>query len=384
METYIKRAIEADILRLSHKMPVIIITGPRQSGKTTLVKHLFKDFLYVNLEYPDIRDTAQKDPRQFLNQSETMIIDEVQRVPDLISYIQGFVDENSNKKYILTGSNNFALMNNVSQSLAGRASIFTLLPFSFYELENTEFAMQNLNEIIFNGWYPRVRINHNNPLDWYKEYIQTYLERDVRAMGAVHMIEQFYNFLRICALRVGGTINYAGISREVGASANTIRGWISILEASYIVYTLPPYHKNHKNRITKSSKLYFYDTGLLCSLLSITKKEDISQSHLFGQIFENFIIAEYIKNEAIANRQHSLYFYRDEYGNEVDIVKEIGEKLDIIEIKSNKTFSSIFVKGLNYFENQVLKSNSKNLIYGGDNTMVVDNVNIISWKKLKF
>lgn len=382
MKTYIPRLLENNIKISAKTMPVIVMTGPRQSGKTTLAKHLFPNFLYANLEFPDVRLFAEKDPRGFLEQSSTMIIDEIQRAPELFSYIQGIVDEDSNRKYILTGSNNFALMHTVSQSLAGRVGIFSVFPFSLAELRRAGKLSDSLSRTLFQGFYPRIIADGNDPVSWYQGYIQTYLERDVRDMSAIHMIERFYTFLRIIAMRAGGVVNYATIATEVGVAPNTIRGWITILEASYIIKLLQPYHTNTKKRLTKSPKLYFCDTGLLCSLIGILDEKDITHHPHAGFIFENFVIAEYFKDERIAGRDHGLYFYRDHDGNEVDLVSEQGRELNIYEIKLSKTFSSDFVRNLNFFDDNIKPVQRKSVIYGGDISQKIGGVSLISWKDL--
>lgn len=382
MKTYIPRLLENSIKISAKTTPIIVMVGPRQSGKTTLAKHLFPNFQYVNLEFPDVRLFAEKDPRGFLHQSNTMVIDEIQRVPELFSYIQGFVDEDPSRKYVLTGSNNFSLMRTVSQSLAGRVEIFSVFPFSILELRQDGKALGSLSHTLFRGFYPRIIADGNDPVSWYQGYIQTYLERDVRDMSAIHMIERFYSFLRIIAMRAGGIVNYATIATEVGVASNTIRGWISILEASYIITLLRPYHANTKKRLTKSPKLYFCDTGLLCSLLGILNERDISNHPLSGFIFENFVIAEYLKSQNIAGREHGLYFYRDHTGNEVDLVFEKGTELHLYEIKFGKTFSSDFVRGLDFFDSEITSVKTKNIIYGGDISQKIEKISLVSWKDI--
>ena len=363
-------------------MPVIVMTGPRQSGKTTLAKQLFADFLYVNLEFPDVRLLAEKDPRSFLNQSKKMIIDEVQRVPELFSYIQGLIDEDVSRKYILTGSNNFALMHTVSQSLAGRVALFQVPPFSIAELRSANKLPDTLFETLFQGCYPRVVAGGNNPVEWYQGYIQTYLERDVRDMASIHMIERFYAFLRILAARAGSIVNFSALAVEVGVASNTIRAWLGILEASYIVYLLQPYHTNTKKRLTKSPKLYFCDTGLLCSLLAIQSEAEIQSHRLAGLIFENFVVIEHLKRDSLAGRNHSLYFYRDHNGNEVDLVSEEGEDISACEIKLNRTFSLDFIKGMDFLDKEIKKVKSKTVVYGGASSRKIDDTDLISWKDL--
>ena len=284
-----------------------------------------------------------------------MVIDEIQRVPELFSYIQGLVDEDTSRKYVLTGSNNFARMHTVSQSLAGRVGIFHIPPFSLPELRSVSKLSSSLFETMFNGFYPRVIAGCSDPVEWYRAYIQTYLERDIRDIASVHMLDRFYIFLRIIATRSGSILNYTTIASEVGVVANTIRGWVSILEASYIIYILQPYSTNTKKRMTKSPKIYFYDTGLLCSLLSISNAEEIKNHPLAGYIFENFVTLEYVKNEKLNGHDHNLCFFRDAVGNEVDLVKEDGLNVILNEIKLHKTFSKEYVKGINFFNENIKK-----------------------------
>lgn len=311
-----------------------------------------------------------------------MIIDEIQRIPELFSYIQGLVDEDSKRKYILTGSNNFSLMHTVSQSLAGRVGIFSVFPFSLTELRQVGKVPDTLSHTIFQGFYPRVVADGNNPIAWYQGYIQTYLERDVRDMSAIHMIERFYAFLRIIAMRTGSIINYTSIANEVGVAANTIRGWVSILEASYIITLLQPYHINTKKRLIKSPKLYFCDTGLLCSLLGILDSKDVKTHSLEGFIFENFVVSEYLKNEKNSGINHSLYFYRDHAGNEVDLISEKSEELNAYEIKLSKVFSPDFLKCIKFFDSEIKSLNTKSVIYGGDISQNIENAKLISWKDI--
>lgn len=358
------------------------MTGPRQSGKTTLAKHVFPEYLYANLEFPDVRIFAEQDPRGFLSQSNSMIIDEIQRLPDLFSYIQGLVDEDPSRKYVLTGSNNFALLHTVSQSLAGRAALFAVLPFSMGELRQAGLLSPDLPTAIFNGWYPRVIVEHNDPWQWYQGYIQTYLERDVRDVSSIHMIEQFYTFLRVLASRAGSILNYAEIGKEVGVASNTIRGWLSILEASYIVYALPPYHANVKKRLVKSPKIYFYDVGLLCCLLGIVQKEQVLQHPKIGALFENFVISEYMKERALRGRTHALTFYRDHAGVEVDLVSEEGGNLQVFEIKLHKTFSSDFLRGMKTFRDEIAPSASLSLVYGGEVSQQLSDGRLVAWKDI--
>lgn len=380
---FINRDIGLKIKRLSNT-PVITMTGARQTGKTTLARDLFPDYLYTNLEFPDVRSMAKNDPRGFLQQSDKMIIDEIQWVPELFSYIQGFVDEDKNKRFVLTGSNNFNLLHKISQSLAGRVSLFFIPSLSLHEIKASGNLSENLYQNIYNGGYPRIINGQELPEDWYRSYVQTYLEKDIRDTASIHMIDRFFLFLQVLATRVGSIINYTNIANEVQVSSGTVRDWVSILEASFIIFKVNPYNKNIKKRLVKSPKIYFNDTGLLCSLLNIKNSNDI-KGHIFsGFIFENYIINEYLKKESLENNLHSLYFYRDHNGSEVDLIIEQGlDKIELYEIKLHKTFSREFTKGLDFLSTELGIENIKNIIYGGDENQKVKDVNLISWKNIQ-
>lgn len=380
---FINRDISLKIKSLSNT-PVITITGARQTGKTTLAKELFPDYLYVNLEFPDVRAVAKNDPRGFLLQSDKMIIDEIQWVPELFSYIQGFVDEDKNKRFVLTGSNNFNLLHKISQSLAGRVALFFIPTLSMHEIKSSDNLSINLYQNIYSGGYPRIINGLEKPEDWYKSYIQTYLEKDIRDTASIHMIDRFFIFLQILATRVGSIVNYTSIANEVQVSSGTIRDWVSVLEASFIIFKINPYSKNIKKRLVKSPKIYFNDTGLLCSLLNIKNPDDI-KTHIFsGFIFENYIINEYFKKESILNNLHNLFFYRDHNGNEVDlIIERDAEKLELYEIKLHRTLSREFTKGLEFLSNELKINNVKNIVYGGETDQKMGDVNILSWKNIQ-
>jgi predicted AAA+ superfamily ATPase len=333
---------------------ILSLTGPRQSGKTTLLQKEFPEFSYQNLENPDIRSFALHDPRAFLKQSPRMIIDEVQNVPELLSYIQGLTDEDRKKKIILSGSQNLLLSKQVSQSLAGRVALFTLLPFSYQEILGTGKSLQNLQAIMLQGFYPRM-YDRKTPLRWYMDYVQTYLERDVRQLQNIQNIELFHRFLCLCAGRVGQLINYESLSNDVGVSANTIKGWISVLQASYICFTLPAYSNNLRKRIIKSPKLYFYDVGLVCSLLRLTTIDQLEQHPQIGAIFENFIVAEHVKQSLYKGINLPFYFYRDRQGYEIDLLYEKKKVLQCIEIKYASTLSFDKIEDIRKATNKIGK-----------------------------
>lgn len=379
----IERKAESKLREMAKKFPVITITGPRQSGKTTLCRSLFADYRYVSLENPDIRSYAQNDPRGFLEEyNKHVIIDEAQHVPQLFSYIQGLVDESKLPgQFILTGSQNFLLLEKISQSLAGRAYIFHLLPLSYGEISNTN--NPNLSEMIWKGGYPAIYDRQLSPSDFFPSYIQTYIERDVRSVINIKDLNLFNTFLKVCAGRAGQLFKASSIANEIGVDYKTVQSWLSILEMGFIVFRLNPWYVNFNKRIVKTPKLYFYDTGLLCHLLGINKAKDFNLHFAKGALFENFVIVEYIKESRNKGDNTSPYFWRDNTGNEIDLLEEIGQELKIIEIKSGKTIRDDFFKGLNYFDK--IQSNytiSKYLVYGGNAQRKQFGTQVLPWNNL--
>jgi predicted AAA+ superfamily ATPase len=374
------RKIKKQIIAMAKKMPVIAITGPRQSGKTTLAKMCFPDYKYVNLESPDILAEAKYDPRSFLlNKKNGIIIDEVQRFPELFSYIQTLSDESGKAgEYILTGSQNFLLFEKISQSLAGRVFITNLLPFSFEELATEIKDKNDYTKYIFNGFYPRLYNSAIKPSLFYPSYIQTYAERDLRQIANISDLFLFQKFLRIAAGRIGQLINFSNIANELDIDLKTVKSWFNILETSFIVFFLQPHHKNFNKRIVKTPKLYFYDTGLACNLLGIKKQDEVETHWAKGALFENMIITDIIKNFYNRATQAPVYFWRDNIGNEVDCIIDEQATLKCIEIKSSRTFSPDFFKGLNYYHN-LNESSEKYLIYGGDKNRKIKDINVVAW-----
>lgn len=362
-------------------MPVISVTGPRQSGKTTLVKSVFPQYTYVNLENPSTRDYAQNHPQEFLTQANHLIIDEVQRVPDLFSYIQTVVDESSQRRFILTGSQNFLLSKNISQSLAGRTSIFKLLPFSLSELQSTKYQKSGWLQYAYTGFYPRLYQKNIKPESWYPDYIETYLQRDVRQLSEIAKLSSFLKFLKLCAGRIGQIVNYQSLANNCDISPNTAKAWLSVLEASYIIFTLEPYYKNLNKRLIKSPKLYFYDPGLACSLLGITGSDQIKQHYLRGEIFESLIISEVIKANLNSQKRRSFYFFKDRSGHEVDLVFESPlSTLNLIEIKSSTTVNSDFFQQLNYLSRLIKPAKaSRFLITAGPDKYLRADTQLIPW-----
>ncbi|MDR1709985.1 MAG: ATP-binding protein, partial [Candidatus Accumulibacter sp.] len=349
---YIERDISGYIRKLAGEFPVIQITGPRQSGKSTLAKKLFPEYRYVNLEEPDIRIAALDDPRGFLDKlGERVIIDEAQRAPDLFSYIQTRADEkNAPGAYILSGSQNFLTMKTISQSLAGRVGIVNLLPLSYDELRQAGLGGVSADEWVFRGGYPRLHAFGIEADDFFPGYLETYVERDIRLEMNVGDLNRFLKFIKICASRIGQLINLADIGAAISADARTIGGWLSALEASYIVFELKPYYNNFGKRISKKSKLYFYDTGLACSLLELKSASQIALHYLKGPLFENAVLAEYAKRSFNRGTRPSLYFWRESESREIDLIAEKADGLELTEIKSAATADRQYVKNILAFE----------------------------------
>lgn len=347
-QSYIKRDLEATIQEAAKYFPVITVTGPRQSGKTTMLKHLFPHLHYYSLEDLDTRSFAMQDPLRFLHlHDEGMILDEVHNYPELLSCIQGIVDEHPQKRFILSGSSNFSLLKKVSQSLAGRSGVFELMPMSIHECQGrVGYDVSDADQLLYNGLYPAVCSGKNVPKFLYPSYTKTYLERDVRDLLNVKDMRQFSMFLKLCAGRIGSIYNATELANEVGVSSKTIQSWTSILQASYVIYLLPPYFENSRKRLTKSPKIYFCDTGLACSLLGIESAAQLAFDKMRGHLFENLIVIEMLKRRLNEGKDSNLYFYRDSNQNEVDILVDHGSSLDAIEVKSAMTFSPSFEKAL--------------------------------------
>jgi uncharacterized protein len=372
-------------LQNAARMPVVALTGPRQSGKTTLVRDAFPDHEYVNLEFPDVRARVQEDPRLFLTRDvKGLILDEIQRAPDLLSYIQGLVDEKKQPgRFILTGSQNLMVQEKVSQSLAGRVSLLNLLPFDIEELTVAGKVPHEPLEMIFKGGYPRLYDENLSPTEWLPSYIQTYIERDLRQIINVKDLGKFQIFLRLCAGRVGQLFNASSLAGEIGVDYKTIQAWLSVLQASYIIFLLYPYHKNFNKRLVKSPKLYFYDSGLVCSLLGIRSPDDLSLYPLKGEIFESFVIAEL--NKVICHRRlaSELYFWRDSSGHEIDVLIDQGTRLIAVEIKSGMTIHPDFFKNLIFWQSQSgALPDSCRLIYGGTENQMRTHGSLLSWQNL--
>jgi len=382
----IPRALEKELRAEAKAYPIVTVMGPRQSGKTTLVRNTFKRKPYVNLEAPDMRYLAESDPRGFLSEYPGgAILDEIQRVPELLSYIQVIVDETKTPgMFILTGSHQLQLHEAISQSLAGRTALLTLLPLSIAELNKSN--LENKNKIsddgyLYQGFYPRIYDSDLNPTKAYRGYFQTYIERDVRLLINVKDLTTFQKFIKLCAGRIGQVLNMNGLSNEVGVSGHTIKHWLSILEASYVVVMLQPYFENLGKRVIKSPKLYFTDVGLATYLLDIENLTQIKRDPLRGNLFENMVVLELMKKRLNQGFDHKLYYYRDSQQNEVDVIYKTSNQLVPIEIKSSKTFNARFTKNLDFFENLVgERCPNKYLIYTGEQASKIKNTKILNYK----
>jgi hypothetical protein len=385
----IDRHVTSQINQLKTGFPVLAVTGPRQSGKTTLLKEMFSGYEYFNLENPEILSLVENDPAGFINlHKKKVILDEVQRVPQLLSYIQAIVDEQKVMgNFIISSSENMLLSEKINQSLAGRAAYIQLYPLSNQELAGANLLKSSMYHQIFTGFYPAIYDRKINPIDYYNQYIATYVERDLKQISNIANLSLFRKFLALLAGRVGQLVNLSSIANDVGVSVMTIENWLSILEASYLVVRLQPYYQNFGKRHIKSPKLYFTDTGLVCRLLRISSAQELQNHYLIGSLFENFIFMEIKK--FIANHANSsqLYFFRDSNGNEIDLIIDSGTKRIPVEIKAGGTFSPDFLKGIHYWQTLVNSSRSNGeqhgfIIYGGKQTQSSKNYSLLQWDQL--
>ena len=350
---YIHRELSEVIKEAARYFSVITVTGPRQSGKTTLIRNEFGQLPYFSLENLDVRSYAENDPVAFLNQHpEGMILDEVHNAPNLLSYIQGIVDEHPERRFILSGSSQFAMLRQVTQSLAGRTAVFELLPLSYSEIKE-QAEGKSLDSLLFDGFYPAIYAGRNIPKFIYPSYLKTYLDKDVRDLLQIKDMMHFHTFIRLCAGRIGSLFNASELANEIGVSSHTITAWLSVLQASYIVALLPPYFENSRKRLIKTPKLYFTDTGLACYLLGIESAQQLSRDKMRGALFENFIVMDALKRRYNLGKESNLYFYRDSHQNEIDLLLKNSSGLYGIEIKSSMTYHTDFEKALKQMDGWV-------------------------------
>lgn len=379
--SYINRTMAKAIIEASRYFSVITLTGPRQSGKSTLFRHIFTNIPYYSMEDLDVRQSIRLDPKGFLSQfRDGVIIDEVQHIPELLSYLQGIVDKYPERRFYLTGSSQFSLLQTVTQSLAGRSAVFELLPLSLTEISGIDIETSTDN-IMYNGFYPAIWSGKNIPRLLYPNYVKTYIERDVRNLLGIKNLDTFQRFIRLCAARIGSIFNASELANELGVAVNTVNSWISVLQASYLIYLLPPFFTNTRKRLTKSPKIYFTDCGLAAYLLDIDSPQVLNRDKMRGHLFENMVIIDYIKNAFNNGINGGFYFYRDSNGNEVDFMIKKGSKYDCFEIKSSSTFHQDFMKGLKSFENAFPELvREKKIIYSGENMPVINGVSILNYR----
>ena len=380
----IHRVALGKLKELARGFPIVAVIGPRQSGKTTLVQEAFKRHAYLSLEDLDVRDEAREDTRGFLRRRQgDFILDEVQHVPELFNYLQTYVDQKKRMGgVVLTGSQNFLLMERISQSLAGRVGLLPLLPFSWPEIKTVTGKDKPLDDVLFTGSYPPIFDRGVSPVDWYPRYVQTYIDRDVRLIRNIGNLSRFQRFVRLCAGRIGQLLNFRNLAADCGIDTKTAQSWMSVLEASYIVFLLRPHFRNFSKRLVKQSKLYFVDTGVACALLGIESSDQLSTHYLRGGLFENWVILERLKKRFNAGLNSNLYFWRDNTGHEIDLLEETGQTLHAWEIKAGETVQSDWVKGLNWFQNLSGPDTKSTLVYGGDRSSSRMGIPVRSWRKL--
>lgn len=381
------RTLECKLKELKRQFPVLALFGPRQSGKTTLVRAAFPKYRYVNLESFEEQEFAVEDPKGFLmrfHQEEGIILDEIQKAPKLLSYIQIEVDEKQPLgRFIITGSQNILLNHQINQTLAGRVAILTLLPFSIEELRQADQLPNTAEEAIFQGFYPRTYLHALDTVVFAESYIQTYVERDVRDIQQITSLLEFQKFMRLCAARIGQLLDLTSLSKDAGIALTTVKSWLSVLQASYLIFLLQPHYKNFNKRLVKSPKLYFYDTSLACSLLRLTSPDDVYEHYLRRSLFESMILSDLLKKRYHRGLPPNLYFWRDKLGNEVDGLLEEGSYLIPVEVKSSATIHpEMFQALVKWCEWAGIDSNSGKLIYAGEEKQARKQGSVVPWKSL--
>ena len=383
IENYISREMQDLLKEAAQYFSVICITGPRQSGKSTILKEMFPQAIKYSLKYVNVREFALNDPVAFLGQTtEMMFIDEVQKAPELFEYIQGIVDGNPDRKFLLSGSSNFELMSSLSESLAGRAGVFELMPMSINEIRE-QTSGKPLDTLLYDGLFPAICAKKNIADLFYPSYVKTYLEKDVRDLLKIKDIMLFLKFMKLCAARVGSLFNASEIANEVGVDSKTISSWMSVLTASYIVYLLPPYYENISKRLIKSPKLYFCDPGLACYLLEIESPKQLSRDKLRGNILENLVVMEAVKHRMNAGKEGGVFFYRDSNGNEVDILLMEEGEITALEVKSSMTYNTEFEKSLKKISGWIKTPvKRKAVVYTGDLENTAGEIELINYINL--
>jgi|SRR5690554_192717 len=381
---FITRRLTQKIKELGTQYPILAITGPRQSGKTTLLREAFPEYRYITLEDPEVRQFAETDPRAFLDlYDQYVIFDEAQRAPLLFSYMQGRVDESGLMgQFILSGSQNFLLLKSITQSLAGRVALFKLLPFDFFELDQNQLLPDHFADAAIKGTYPAVYSRKISPQVYYDNYIQTYIEKDVTELINIKNFSSFKTFLKLCANRAGQLLNISALANEADIAFNTAKDWLSILESSYIIFFLEPYYENRNKRLVKTPKVYFYDTGLLCFLLGIKDREELLLDRAKGSVFENMIVAEQLKRGYHLSVPRDLYFWQDSNKNEIDLLWKENNTFQAMEIKATQTVTSELFKQLDKFEAFIAPAPlRKMLMYGGAEDQQRTNYTVLSWRR---
>ncbi len=384
MISYINRKIESIVTEASQYFPVISVTGPRQSGKSTLLRHLFPDAVAYSLKDLNVREFAQNDPIAFLNNDKVkmMFIDEIQKVPALLDYMQGIVDENPDRRFCITGSSNLELLRGLSESLPGRAGVFELMPMTYDETREQQ-SDKSLDELLFDGLFPAVCARKNTARLFYPSYVKTYLEKDVRDLLKIQDQLQFMRFMKLCAARVGSLFNASEVANEIGVDSKTVTRWLSVLQASYLITLLPPYFENVTKRVVKTPKLYFNDPGLACYLLDIESPKQLSRDKIRGCIFENFIVLEILKHRFNQGLENGVFFYRDSNQNEVDILLKQEGEITAIEVKSSSTYTAEFEKSLKKIQDYVKMPVAKKIIvYAGDFENTAGDIKVVNYKNL--